>query len=81
MTEAEVKNIAIEVFENLGVTISSLVKFKPAMKTKEVCAYLNCDRKWLYRNKEMFGARIINRKNHYEFDTEKVVNYKLKFNL
>jgi len=78
LNPSEVKHIALTVLKEVGITVSSVVQFKPKMKTREVCEYLPCDRKWLYKNKDLFGGRIVNRRKDYEFDTDKVVNYKLK---
>ena len=78
MTRDEVKEIAIEALSEVGLSIGRITSFKPKMKTKEVEKYLGCDRKWLYKNLEVFGGERINRRGDYHFETEKVVSYLVK---
>lgn len=81
MTKSEVEEITMETLKKVGLSISELIPINPKMKTKEVENYLGCDRKWLYKNLEILGGQRKNRRGDYEFDTEKVVNYKIKKSL
>jgi hypothetical protein len=78
MTRAEVKEITLETLKEVGLSVSRLTSFKPKMKTTEVVKYLECDRHWLYKNREVFNGRRKNSRGDFEFDTERVVNYKIK---
>ncbi|WP_286760932.1 hypothetical protein [Salegentibacter sp. UBA1130] len=78
MTKEEVETIVMQTLNKKGLSISKLTSFKPKMKTTEVVKYLECDRKWLYNNRDVFNGRRKNSRGDYEFDTEKVVNYKIK---
>ena len=76
MTREEVKEIAQEVYRQNEKIVAGLIRLVPKMATKEVCEFLDCDRRWLYSNKEMFGGKIKNRRGDLEFETSKVATYK-----
>ncbi|WP_289024336.1 hypothetical protein [uncultured Salegentibacter sp.] len=78
MNATDVEEITMRTLNRVGLSISRLTSFKPKMKTKEVEKYLGCDRKWLYKNLEVFGGERINRRGDYHFETEKVVSYLVK---
>lgn len=81
MTKSEVEEITMETLKKVGLSISELIPIGPKMKTSAVVNYLKCDRKWLYKNLEVFNGKRKNLRGDYEFDTEKVVNYKIKKSL
>ena len=81
MTRDEAQEITKETLSEVGLSISRLTSFKQKMKTSEVVKYLECDRKWLYNNRDIFNGRRKNSRGDYEFDTERVVNYKIKKSL
>ena len=79
MTATQVREISSEVYmEHNKEIINSLIKIKPRMTTKEAVAYLKCDKRFLYKNLELFNGKVINLSNHYNFETAKLVEFKRK---
>jgi hypothetical protein len=75
MTTAEVEQIVKQTLENVGISISKVVRIKPVMTTSEVCDYLGETRKSIYRKKEQLKGIRKNSRGDYVFDTAAVVNY------
>lgn len=78
MTVEAVREIAIKVFNERESVTTSLMRLVPKLSTKEACMILECDRKWLYAHAIELGGRKKNKRGDYEFDTTKVVDFKLK---
>jgi len=79
MTALQVREISSEVYmEHNKQIINGLIKIKPQMTTKEAVNYLGCSRQWLSSNRELFAAKVLNRRGDLSFSAAKVVEYKRK---
>lgn len=75
MTSIEVRNIALEVVKENNDINRALLELVPTLSTKQACKLLKCGRKWLYRNKHLFGGQRVSKRGDLKFETIKIMRY------
>ena len=78
MTPEQVKEIVRGVLKERESISEGLLRLVPSCTTREACTFLECSRRWIFKNKDLFEYRIKNMRGDLEFTTASLVEYKLK---
>lgn len=76
MTPLEVELIVERVLERHSALLNHITNAIPMIGTREACAILKCNRRWLYENKDLFVYRIKNKRGDLEWKTSSLVDHK-----
>lgn len=78
LTEAQVRDIALETYEYCMECINHFKSEHPTMTTIEVARFFNRGRDWVISRRNELGGYRINKRGDLRFKTDKVLDYKLK---
>lgn len=76
MTPLEVELIVERTLKKHNALLNHITNAIPMIGTREACAIIGCNRRWLYENKQKFVYRIKNKRGDLEWDTSSLLNHK-----
>lgn len=77
MSEKEFQNMFNKCFKESVLT--ALLNRVPKSSTKEACKILNCSKKWLLNNRQLFDYQVVDKRGTLEFKTSEILAYKVRF--